>query len=52
MIFIVGSGAILLNTLFARPVESLAGLGITALGVPVYYYWHRRTKTGPHDVEP
>jgi APA family basic amino acid/polyamine antiporter len=42
MVFIVASVTILVNTLFARPVESLAGLGITALGVPVYYHWHRR----------
>ncbi|KPK76523.1 MAG: hypothetical protein AMS25_17370 [Gemmatimonas sp. SM23_52] len=41
MIFIVATSAILVNTVFARPVESLAGLGITVLGVPVYYYWHR-----------
>jgi APA family basic amino acid/polyamine antiporter len=42
LVFIVAMLVILLNTLFARPVESLAGLGITALGVPVYLYWRRR----------
>ncbi|HXB55663.1 MAG TPA: amino acid permease [Vicinamibacteria bacterium] len=38
-------GALLLlagNTLSERPVESLAGLGLLALGVPVYQYWRRR----------
>ena len=51
MVFIVASVAILVNTLFARPVESLAGLGITALGVPVYYYWHRRRGVGVRTAE-
>jgi len=41
MIFILATSAILVNTLFARPVESVAGLGITVLGVPVYYCWRR-----------
>jgi hypothetical protein len=27
-----------LNTLIERPKESLAGLGLLALGLPVYWY--------------
>jgi APA family basic amino acid/polyamine antiporter len=46
MIFIVVTAAILLNTLFARPVESIAGLAITALGVPVYFYWRKTASPG------
>lgn len=42
LVFIVATVAILLNTLIARPVESLAGLTITILGVPVYFYWCAR----------
>jgi APA family basic amino acid/polyamine antiporter len=42
LVFIVAASAILLNTLVARPVESLAGLAITLCGVPVYYHWRRR----------
>jgi APA family basic amino acid/polyamine antiporter len=42
LVFIVASAAVLVNTLVARPVESLAGLGITLLGVPVYFSWRRR----------
>jgi APA family basic amino acid/polyamine antiporter len=41
LVFIVATSAILLNTLVARPVESLAGLAITLCGVPVYYYWRK-----------
>ena len=40
--FIAATTAILLNTLFARPVESLAGLAIMALGVPVYHRWQKQ----------
>ena len=32
---------LLINTLSTNPVESLAGLGLIALGLPVYY-WQRR----------
>ena len=41
LIFIVGSVAFVLNTLVERPVESLAGLGLLALGLPVYWHWRR-----------
>jgi APA family basic amino acid/polyamine antiporter len=38
-LFVVGSVAFVLNTLIERPVESVAGLGLLALGLPVYWYW-------------
>lgn len=42
--FIIASLGILLNTLIKKPVESLAGLGLTAIGIPVYFYWRRKNK--------
>ncbi len=42
IIFIAASAGILLNTLIEKPVESLAGLALTALGIPVYFYWKRK----------
>jgi APA family basic amino acid/polyamine antiporter len=42
IVFIVGSLAFVLNTLVERPIESLAGLGLMALGLPVYWYWRSR----------
>ncbi len=42
IVFIIASLGILFNTLIERPIQSLAGLGFTALGIPVYYYWRRR----------
>jgi basic amino acid/polyamine antiporter, APA family len=41
LVFIVGSAAFVLNTLVEKPTESLAGLGLLALGLPAYFYWKR-----------
>jgi len=35
---IVGGAYILLNTVMNSPANSLIGIGITLLGLPVYYY--------------
>lgn len=40
-IFVLGSLAFVVNTLLERPVESLAGLGLVALGIPVYFFSRR-----------
>lgn len=42
LVFVGGSAAFVLNTLLERPVESIAGLGLLAAGVPVYWYSKRR----------
>jgi amino acid transporter len=42
--FIAGSAAFVLNTLFERPIESLAGLGLLALGLPAFWYWGKRDR--------
>jgi APA family basic amino acid/polyamine antiporter len=33
------------NTLITRPGPSLAGLGLIATGVPVYFFWRRRRRS-------
>jgi APA family basic amino acid/polyamine antiporter len=38
-VFILASTAFVLNTLREKPTESLAGLGLLALGLPVYWYF-------------
>jgi APA family basic amino acid/polyamine antiporter len=38
-IFILTSLAFVVNTLWERPLESLWGLGVVALGVPAYAWW-------------
>ena len=40
--FIASSAAIIANTLFEKPVESVAGLGLLALGLPAYGIWRRK----------
>ena len=42
LLFVLGSGAFVVNTLLERPAESIAGLGLVALGVPVYWWYSRR----------
>ena len=32
-----------INTLLARPVQSLEGLILLVLGLPAYWYWTRTT---------
>jgi APA family basic amino acid/polyamine antiporter len=40
-LFVLGSFALVWNTLMERPTESVAGLGLVALGLPFYRYWKR-----------
>jgi APA family basic amino acid/polyamine antiporter len=41
MIFVLGSGAFVVNTLLERPTESVIGLIIVLTGVPVFLYQRR-----------
>ncbi|MFX0202215.1 MAG: APC family permease [Candidatus Hodarchaeota archaeon] len=41
IIFIIAASAILINTLYQKPVESLAGIGLTIIGIPAYYLWKK-----------
>ena len=40
--FIIFSSAIMVNTFFESPEQSLMGLGLTLLGVPAYLYWKKK----------
>jgi APA family basic amino acid/polyamine antiporter len=41
-LYVLGSFALVGNTLVERPTESIAGLGIVALGLPFYFFWSRK----------
>jgi len=46
--FIVACAAIVVNTVYSYPVNTLIGLGILVAGIPVYYFWRGRTRAqGP-----
>jgi len=45
VLFIAGALFMVLNTLISKPVQSIAGLGILAVGLPVYFYWSRQVTT-------
>ena len=41
MLFLLATGALLVNTFFAAPHEALRGVAILASGLPFYWYWTR-----------
>jgi APA family basic amino acid/polyamine antiporter len=41
LVFILASIGILFNTLIEKPVESLAGIGLAIIGIPVYFIWKK-----------
>ncbi len=41
-LFLLGTAYLMLNTLLATPGRALAGMGIVALGLPLYAYYARR----------
>jgi APA family basic amino acid/polyamine antiporter len=45
-LFIAAAAAVVVNTVIARPVQALIGLGIVATGVPAYFAWKWWRKTG------
>jgi APA family basic amino acid/polyamine antiporter len=46
ILFALSSGAIVVNQVVTAPGESAAGLGLVALGLPVYWLWRGRPKRG------
>ncbi len=43
LLFILALSGVLLNALREKPLESLAGLAFTAIGIPIYYIWKKKT---------
>jgi APA family basic amino acid/polyamine antiporter len=54
VIFLLVTGWLLLITLWTTPVQAFIGLGLIALGLPVYWYWSRHNRLNyiePSEVE-
>jgi hypothetical protein len=41
--FIIASLVLVANTLTEKPVESLIGVGLVALGLPAFAWWRRQS---------
>ena len=41
MVFVLAALGIVVNTIVAQPQQSIVGLGLALLGVPVYFVWRR-----------
>jgi APA family basic amino acid/polyamine antiporter len=46
-LFVISALAIVVNTLVSEPTLGVIGLAMLLLGVPVYYFWRRRSASGP-----
>lgn len=51
IIFVLVALWLLINTLFTRPVESVVGLGLIVIGLPLYFYFKMRQGRGVKAVE-
>ncbi|HXL80407.1 MAG TPA: amino acid permease [Pyrinomonadaceae bacterium] len=41
ILFLIVAGMLLVNTVLTTPKQALTGVGLIALGLPVYWYWAR-----------
>jgi APA family basic amino acid/polyamine antiporter len=46
MVFVLVAVWLIINTLFTRPVESIVGLGLIVIGLPLYYYFRAQQRRG------
>ena len=49
IVFLLAAGWLIYNTLVATPRQALIGLGIIALGLPIYFYWARKNPVVVND---
>jgi APA family basic amino acid/polyamine antiporter len=48
-LFLIATVYLMINTLIATPGRALAGVGVVAVGVPLYAYHARRLPPSPED---
>jgi APA family basic amino acid/polyamine antiporter len=44
ILFLIVAGMLLVNTVLTTPKQALTGVGLIALGLPVYWYWARHNR--------
>lgn len=44
ILFLISCVVIVLNAIYSRPTESLSGLGLILLGIPLYFYFKKQQK--------
>jgi hypothetical protein len=49
-VFVLASAAIVVNRFVSDPVDSAVGLGIVALGIPVYYLSGQREAAATREL--
>ncbi len=47
VLFLLVTAGLLITTVWANPIQTLIGLGLIALGIPVYWYWSQRNRIEP-----
>jgi APA family basic amino acid/polyamine antiporter len=47
LLFVIVAVWLVINTLGTNPVESVTGLGLIALGLPLYFYFRRKQPSAP-----
>jgi APA family basic amino acid/polyamine antiporter len=52
IVFVLVAGWLVINTLVERPVESVAGLVLIALGMPVYLYYRAKQRAATEVSQP
>jgi APA family basic amino acid/polyamine antiporter len=50
ILFLLVTGALLINTLYATPKQAFVGLGLILLGLPVYFYWSKHNRVNYQDA--
>ena len=43
LLFVAGAWTMVATTVYRFPADTLAGIGLLVIGVPIYYLWHRRS---------
>jgi len=50
VVFLLVAGWLIYNTMVATPLQALIGLGIIALGLPIYFYWARKNPVTLNEI--